>query len=64
MRRGRDIYLGPDYKLQTKDVDDLVAKYECQMSDASQSDVVKLITEKNIVAMFQGRSESGPKSIR
>jgi carbamoyltransferase len=63
MRRGRDIYLGPDYNYKQKDVDDLVAKYECQMSDASQSDVVKLITEKNIVAMFQGRSESGPRAL-
>jgi len=63
MRRGRDIYLGPKYNYQQSDIDKLVDEFDCQMSDASQSDVVKLITEKNIVAMFQGRSESGPRAL-
>lgn len=32
-------------------------------TDSSDSDVAKLISEKNIVALFQGRSEAGPRAL-
>ena len=34
-----------------------------EMKDVSYSDVAKLIRQKNIVCMFQGRSESGPRAL-
>ena len=32
-------------------------------TNVDAKDVVKLMTEKNIVAFFQGRSESGPRAL-
>lgn len=53
----KSLYLGPEYNtIELKD--DSV-----EIQEVSASDVAKLISEKNIVAMFQGRSEAGPRAL-
>ena len=59
------LYLGPKQKL---DVDEIKEQYEYDPSvsikeDVNYEDVVDLIKEKKIVAIFQGRSESGPRAL-
>jgi len=55
------IYLGfePSYdKLYN-----LVEQYNAEISNASDEDVIELITSKNIVSLFQGKSEAGPRAL-
>ena len=59
------LYLGPQSSI---DLDQIKDEYQFDPSveineDASYEDVVDLITKKNIVAIFQGRSESGPRAL-
>jgi carbamoyltransferase len=58
------LYLGPkreytlsDLEVRIKDNNKII------ISDATHKDVVKLMRSKNIVAMFQGRSENGPRAL-
>ena len=55
------IYLGVQYD-PTKYLDN-IQDYEFQVSDVTYEDIAKLIADKNIVAMFQGRSEAGPRAL-
>ena len=48
----KTLYLGPTYDLS-----------HIEGKDTSYSEVARLISEKNIVAMFQGRSEAGPRAL-
>ena len=50
------LYLGPERK-EEYDFGDIETK------DVKASDVAKLIADKNIVALFQGRSEAGPRAL-
>ena len=50
------LYLGPERE-ESYDFDDI------ETIDVKPSDVAKLISEKNIVAMYQGRSEAGPRAL-
>lgn len=54
------LYLGFEYK---NDLDDILGKYSVEVSDAEYSDVIKLLRNKNIVALYQGRSENGPRAL-
>lgn len=54
------LYLGPQYEYT---VEDLEYFKDIEISDADASSVAKLISEKNIVAMFQGRAEAGPRAL-
>ena len=58
------LYLGPKYNLDEEKIKEMV-EYDpaIEMSSASKADVVDIITNKNIVAVFQGRSESGPRAL-
>jgi len=58
IKRQTNIYYGPKYNYT---VDDL--KNEKIIKDVTPSQVAKLISEKNIVAMYQGRSECGPRAL-
>jgi carbamoyltransferase len=60
---GREIYLGPQYQYTDEAIDDLAAEYSAEVHSATKEDVVALMRSKNIVAMFQGRSESGPRAL-
>jgi len=52
------LYLGPEHKYTKKDLPS-----DLEVEEVSPADVAKLISEKNIVAMFQGRSEAGPRAL-
>ena len=54
------LYLGPDYEYT---VEDLEHFKDIEISDANNASIAKLISEKNIVAMFQGRAEAGPRAL-
>ena len=53
------LYLGtePDYDLSIFDED------EFEITDASKKDIAKLISEENIVSLFNGRAEGGPRAL-
>jgi len=51
------LYLGPERKENY----DLLENYDTK--DVTPADVAKLISEKNIVTIFQGRSEAGPRAL-
>ena len=52
----KTLYLGPERE-ESYDFGDI------ETSDVKPADVAKLIYEKNIVAMYQGRSEAGPRAL-
>jgi carbamoyltransferase len=57
------LYLGPKYEHTIDEIIDTADKYGAEVTEGSDQDVIDLITNKNIVAMFQGRSESGPRAL-
>ena len=61
--RSDNVFLGPKYEYTEQDIYSTVEKYDAEIKDASQEDVVNLMASKNIVACFQGRSENGPRAL-
>jgi carbamoyltransferase len=59
----RDIYLGPEYFYSEDDIATLAEKYGATIKDANDDDVIEIMRDKNIVALFQGRSENGPRAL-
>jgi len=59
------LYLGPEYNYNKEDITKLVEKDPTlEITDnVKYSDVVDIIADKNIVAMYQGRSEAGPRAL-
>lgn len=55
-----DIYHGPKY---TIDTDQLKNLEDFKTSSASYKDIATLIKNKNIICMFQGGSEAGPRAL-
>ena len=63
-RKGDNLYLGPKYDFTLQQLRSIAKTYEADVTEnATHEDVVKLITEKNIVAIFQGQSENGPRAL-
>lgn len=62
-RLSREIYLGPQYDYTETEITNLVEKYNGMITEAAHKDVVELMINKNIVAVFQGRSENGPRAL-
>lgn len=60
---GESLYLGPPKEYTYSDVEAVAEKYNAEIADATEKDVVSLMRDKNIVAMFQGCSESGPRAL-
>lgn len=58
-----NLYLGFDYTYSITDIDEVCAMYDAEYTDVSHIDIVELLRNKNIVAMFQGRSENGPRAL-
>lgn len=59
-----DLYTGPTYMYTLDNILETCKKYNAtKVVEATHSDIVKLITDKNIVALFQGRSEAGPRAL-
>lgn len=61
-KKDETLYLGPVYTHSDEDIR-ATAGDECDITNASYEDVIELLRGKNIVAMFQGRSENGPRAL-
>lgn len=57
------VYLGPEYNITSEDITNLAEKFNAEVTDATDQDIVDLITDRNIVTIFQGRSENGPRAL-
>lgn len=63
IRPQNTLYHGPQYSVeQVKSTLDSHAE-KISVNPASYSDVAKLLSEKNIVCIYQGRSEAGPRAL-
>ena len=59
-----NLYTGQQHMYTTEEIIGTCEKYNAtKVSKVTYVDVVKLITDKNIVALFQGRSEAGPRAL-
>ena len=61
--RGESLYLGPAYDYSISDIEELSVDYNAVVEDAEHSDIIDLLVNKNIVTIFQGRSENGPRAL-
>lgn len=57
------LYLGPDRHYSIAHIQSMCDNQKVILKDAQDSDVIDLIIGKNIVALFQGRSENGPRAL-
>lgn len=57
------LYLGFEYNYSDDEINQLASNYSAEVTDAGYADVVELLLNKNIVTMFQGRSENGPRAL-
>lgn len=58
------LYLGPKYNYTIDEIKNLTLKNNAEIiENTSYKDVVQLLKNKNIVSIFQGRSESGPRAL-
>jgi carbamoyltransferase len=58
-----NLYLGIPYSYETDEINNLADQYNAEIKDATHDDVVDLITNRNIVTIFQGGSEAGPRAL-
>ena len=63
MKLDSSLYLGPEYNYTDDDLSKLSSKYGATVQDIAQEDVIDLLEKRNIVSMFQGRCENGPRSL-
>ena len=61
--RIESLYLGPEQEYTGYDVFQIIDSHNGQVNDASYKEIAELIKEGNIVAIFQGRSENGPRAL-
>lgn len=58
------LYLGPKYTYTKQEVEDTAKKYNAtSVTEVTHKDVVQLLRQKNIVTLYQGQSESGPRAL-
>ena len=57
------LYLGPAYCYSEEDINSLATEYGASVTDASQEDIVDLLEKREIVSIFQGRCENGPRAL-
>jgi carbamoyltransferase len=58
-----NLYLGATYHYEQDEINSLAEQYGASVTDATHQDVIDLITSKNIVSVFQGGSEAGPRAL-
>ena len=58
-----NLYLGFEYQYSIDDIEIACSLFEAEYTDATYADIVELLRNKNIVAMYQGRSENGPRAL-
>jgi carbamoyltransferase len=61
--RNDNLFLGIDYNYSYKDLESTVKKYNGSITKVNVKEVSTLISKKNIVAIYQGRSENGPRAL-
>jgi len=59
----KSLYLGFEYKIENQDIETVVEKYNVKHSSATDKEIIELLVDKNIVAVFQSRSEAGPRAL-
>jgi carbamoyltransferase len=57
------LYLGPKYEYSQEEIAEKVKFAGGELTDATNETVVELLKNKNIVTIFQGRSENGPRAL-
>ena len=57
--RQKSLFLGPHYDYKDQDLE----KYDVHVAETSYKEIAELIKDGNIVAIFQGRSENGPRAL-
>jgi carbamoyltransferase len=57
------LYLGFQYNYTNSDLAKFVESHNVEVTDATHETIVDLLMDKNIVSMFQGRSENGPRAL-
>jgi carbamoyltransferase len=57
------LYLGFKYNYTELDIAAFEQSHGAEIIDATDKDIVDLLTNKHIVAFFQGRSENGPRAL-
>lgn len=61
--RQDNLYLGPKYNYTDDDIMQVAEKYSAAVEEADNDKIIDLLTNKNIVALFQGQSENGPRAL-
>jgi len=62
-KRQDTLYLGPEHVYTDFDIRTMAKQYNAVVEDCNDDKVIDLITKKNIVALFQGKSENGPRAL-
>jgi carbamoyltransferase len=58
------LYLGPTYQYSKDEISAVCDKYKVtSIKEVKNTDIVDLLRKKNIVTLFQGRSENGPRAL-
>lgn len=57
------LYLGPKYDISMDDIKKLAEEYDAEVTETTSEAVANLIADRNIVSLFQGRSENGPRAL-
>lgn len=60
IRKQEHIYLGLHHNYSK---DDILSRVTETVTEVTPADVAKIISDKNIVAIYQGRSEAGPRAL-
>lgn len=62
IRKQTSIYYGPDYYKDNGSYD-IKLNSEETITDVTKEDIVDMLMQKNIICMYQGRSEAGPRAL-
>lgn len=62
--RAQNLYLGPRYKYSHESIEKISQKYSATSIEiVSNKDIIDIIRQKNVVAVFQGGAEAGPRAL-
>lgn len=62
-KNANSLYNGFVYNYADSEIQDTAKFYGATVKDANNKDIIDLITNKNIVSIFQGASENGPRAL-
>ena len=57
------LYLGIEYIYTEEYLNSIATDYDAIITDTTYNDIVELLLAKNIIALFQGKSENGPRAL-